>query len=304
MDVDRVEAMVLERLNAKDGAGLFALYGDAMRTAVPLDKTEEFVRAGSVEWGSLTDATTPRHHATYSIKTDHGAWQLELTIDDHGAIQSMLLHPRPTAPPVAESAIPLSLPFKGKWTVAWGGNSADVNIHVKESTPGVPWSQRRAADLVVQGWDGKSFRGDGKKNEDYLAYGLPILAVADGQVVTVIDGVPENEPGTLNALSNAGNAVVIRHTDSLYSFYAHLQPGKIKVKVGAKVKRGEVLGLCGNSGNASEPHLHCHLEDGPRFESSWGVLARFSGVKVTRARVTAKDDAYVFLKGDVIESAN
>ena len=70
------------------------------------------------------------------------------------------------------------------------------------------------------------------------------------------------------------------------------------------MKRGDTLGFCGNSGNASEPHLHFHLEDGPRFESSWGVLAIFSGVKATRTGVTARDDAYTFLKDDVIEPAN
>ena len=228
-DVDRVEAKVLERLNAKDAAGLFALYGDAMRAAVPLDKTEELVQSGATQWGKLADATSPRRHATYSITTEHGPFQLELTIDEHGAIAGMFLHAKPPAPPpVAHSQMPLALPFKGKWTVAWGGDTSEANIHVRAGAPGVPWSQRRAADLFVKGADGKTFRTDGKKNEDYLAYGLPVLAVADGQVVTVIDGVPENEPGTLNPSYLAGNEVMIRHADNLYSFYAHLQPGKIK----------------------------------------------------------------------------
>ena len=41
--------------------------------------------------------------------------------------------------------------------------------------------------------------------------------------------------------------------------YAHLQPGSIRVKVGDKVKTGQVLGLVGNTGNSSEPHLHFQL---------------------------------------------
>ena len=44
--------------------------------------------------------------------------------------------------------------------------------------------------------------------------------------------------------------------DGIYAFYAHLQPGSLKVKVGDKVRRGQVLGLIGNSGNSTEPHLH------------------------------------------------
>jgi murein DD-endopeptidase MepM/ murein hydrolase activator NlpD len=41
--------------------------------------------------------------------------------------------------------------------------------------------------------------------------------------------------------------------------YAHLQPGSLRVKVGDKVKAGQVLGLVGNTGNTSEPHLHFQL---------------------------------------------
>jgi murein DD-endopeptidase MepM/ murein hydrolase activator NlpD len=47
--------------------------------------------------------------------------------------------------------------------------------------------------------------------------------------------------------------------DGVYAFYAHLQPGSLRVKVGDKVHRGQVLGLLGNSGNSSEPHLHFHI---------------------------------------------
>ena len=48
-----------------------------------------------------------------------------------------------------------------------------------------------------------------------------------------------------------------------YANYAHLQPGSLRVKVGDKVKRGQVLGLLGNSGNSTEPHLHFSIGDGP-----------------------------------------
>ena len=43
--------------------------------------------------------------------------------------------------------------------------------------------------------------------------------------------------------------------------YAHLQPGSLKVHEGEKVRRGQVLGLVGNSGNSTEPHLHFDLCD-------------------------------------------
>ncbi len=50
-----------------------------------------------------------------------------------------------------------------------------------------------------------------------------------------------------------GNSVVIDHGNGLYSFYAHMQKGSIKVKVGYKVRVGDQLGLLGNLGTTSAP---------------------------------------------------
>jgi murein DD-endopeptidase MepM/ murein hydrolase activator NlpD len=172
-----------------------------------------------------------------------------------------------------------------------------VNHHVGQK------SQRRAADLVVVDAGGRTHRGDGRKNDDYLAYGQEVLTVADGTVITVIDGIPENAPGELNPAFLGGNTVIVKHTDSLYSLYAHLQPGKLKVKVGAKVRQGAVLGVCGNSGNSSEPHLHFQLQDAPLFEKSWGVEAVFKDVPVVRDGKPTKIADYTWLKGDLVGEA-
>ena len=52
----------------------------------------------------------------------------------------------------------------------------------------------------------------------------------------------------------AGGSVVIDHGEGIFTVYYHLS--KIKVKVGQKVKRGELLGLSGKSGRVTGPHLH------------------------------------------------
>jgi len=59
-----------------------------------------------------------------------------------------------------------------------------------------------------------------------------------------------------------GNYVIIDIGGGRYAFYAHLQPGSLRVKKGDRVRRGQVVGLVGNSGNSTEPHLHFHLADG------------------------------------------
>jgi murein DD-endopeptidase MepM/ murein hydrolase activator NlpD len=46
-----------------------------------------------------------------------------------------------------------------------------------------------------------------------------------------------------------------------YAFYAHLQPGSLRVHVGDHVKEGQTIALLGNSGNADAPHLHFQVMD-------------------------------------------
>jgi murein DD-endopeptidase MepM/ murein hydrolase activator NlpD len=138
-------------------------------------------------------------------------------------------------------------------------------------------AQRFAIDWVRINADGKTFTGDAKNNKNYRAYGSDALAVADGVVTEVKDGIPENVPGqnsravpiTLETVG--GNHVILDIGHGRYAFYAHLQPGSLKVKLGDHVKRGQVLGLVGNSGNSTEPHLHFHLSDANSPLGSEGI---------------------------------
>src|SRR5207244_4161357 len=56
-----------------------------------------------------------------------------------------------------------------------------------------------------------------------------------------------------------------------YALYAHVQPGSLRVKVGDRVQRGQVVALLGNSGNSTEPHVHFQVADAPNFLASEGV---------------------------------
>lgn len=291
----------MKLVNAGDADGLFALFDPRLQDAVPLEAARQMVQSIVEARGKLTSAArTPGEASptmgTYRIRAERGQWQLSLHLAPDGRIDGFGFgNPPEPDPPVAESGIALALPFRGKWYVYWGGSKVEHNQHVTHK------SQRRAADLMIRGADGKTHRGDGSKNEDYLAFGQDVLAVADGKVVTVIDGVADNTPGAMNPYFALGNAVIIEHTPKLYSLYAHLQPGKLAVKLGAVVRRGDVLGLCGNSGNSSEPHLHFHLQDGPLVEASYGVEAVFASPSVTRDGVAQRPERYVFLKGDEVE---
>jgi murein DD-endopeptidase MepM/ murein hydrolase activator NlpD len=103
-------------------------------------------------------------------------------------------------------------------------------------------------------------------------------------VVATLDGLPDQvppnnpDPSTITLENIDGNHVVLDIGDGFFAFYAHMKPGSVRVRVGQKVRAGAVLGLLGNSGNSSAPHLHFHVMDGPSVLGSEGVphvLRRF-----------------------------
>jgi murein DD-endopeptidase MepM/ murein hydrolase activator NlpD len=77
-----------------------------------------------------------------------------------------------------------------------------------------------------------------------------------------------------------GNHVVLDIGGGHYAFYAHLKPGSLKVKLGDKVKRGQVIGLVGNTGNSTEPHLHFHVADGISPLGSEGLPYRLESFEI------------------------
>lgn len=128
------------------------------------------------------------------------------------------------------------------------------------NTPGV--SQRYAVDWIRYGANGKIYSDDPYKNEDYFCYGQEIHAVADGEIVDTKDQVPDNTPWSSPPITvtwAGGNYAMEQIANGTYAFYAHMIPGSLKVKIGDKVKKGDVLGLLGNSGNSDAPHLHFHI---------------------------------------------
>jgi murein DD-endopeptidase MepM/ murein hydrolase activator NlpD len=173
----------------------------------------------------------------------------------------------------------LRLPFDAAWTVAWGGRTIEQNQHAAMA------DQRFAYDFfVVDG--GSTHRGDGRRNEDYFAYGRSVLAPAAGRVVVAVDGVPDNLPGELGTAQLAGNHVIIDHGHGEYSLLAHLVPGSVSVKPGDPISSGQKLGRCGNSGHSSEPHLHYHLQSTARLSDGEGLPAQFVGYIADGARVS------------------
>jgi Peptidase family M23 len=171
---------------------------------------------------------------------------------------------------VGAAAVVIGPPLKGPRWVAGGGCCATITYHrgATLSINGqVHVAERFAIDFVQLNDNGSLASGPAAALASYRYFGAEVLSVADGVVAAIHDGDAEEVPGKLpegKSIANAGgNYVVVDIGEGRFAFYAHLQPGSLRVKQGDHVGQGQVLALLGNSGNADAPHLHFHVMDGP-----------------------------------------
>jgi hypothetical protein len=181
-----------------------------------------------------------------------------------------------------DAAVILGDPFEGGvWLAGDGpGNNSNHRRSIVAIDGQIHDAQRFAIDWVKVGPNGDSHHDGTARNENWWCYGEPILAVADGDVTQVLDGIPENTPHVLPkevTLNNiVGNYVTLRIAPTRYVTYAHLQTGSVRVRVHDHVARGNVIGRLGNSGQATAPHLHLQVTDGNSVLQSEGVPFIFS----------------------------
>ncbi len=165
-------------------------------------------------------------------------------------------------------AIVIGPPLRGAGYIA-ADSCCDATRHTRATVPvngRVRIAQRYAVDWERLDDANRIYAGPREQLTSYTIYGKEAIAVADARVVTAIDGLPEQIPGKFPdalPLDQAdGNAVVLDLGGRRFALYAHFKRGSVRVRPGDSVKRGEVLGLVGNSGNSIAPHLHFHVMDG------------------------------------------
>ncbi|MGH7879428.1 MAG: M23 family metallopeptidase [Candidatus Binataceae bacterium] len=182
--------------------------------------------------------------------------------------------------PVSRQApLVIEPPVRGDdWLAANGPSNGSDHRRAILFYNGVPFiGQRYAIDWVELGADGHNYTGDEHNNASYHAYNREIHAVADGTIVAVKDGIPENIPNsgklaiTVTDATIAGNHIIEDLGGGHFAAYAHLRPGTITVKPGQRVHASEVIAHLGNTGNSSEPHLHFQLCDAPAFLHAEGL---------------------------------
>jgi murein DD-endopeptidase MepM/ murein hydrolase activator NlpD len=161
--------------------------------------------------------------------------------------------------PPADS-VAIDPPLAGEWATVSGGRSTLVSHHY--SAPFV----RDAVDFVQLDEDGRGYRGDPKRAESWYGYGEPVLAPADGTVVSVSDVHPDEPIGKLGVRPSYGNHVLLRIGEHRYAVMGHLKQGSARVREGERVRLGQQIAAVGDSGDSLWPHLHIHVQEGPELD--------------------------------------
>lgn len=187
------------------------------------------------------------------------------------------------AAPVAVLGAPLrGGPWVAIYDAGWerGHRRVVYAVDGKARTPG-----RHAVDWVRLDTQGRKQAADGDRAAEAYSYGEDVLAVADGVIVKVRDDVPErqvlSERARHDLASGSGNVVALDIGGGRYAYYGHLRSGSVRVKIGQRVRKGDVLASVGFSGSASNPQLHFHLGDAPDALAAEGlpfVLERFDAL--------------------------
>lgn len=198
------------------------------------------------------------------------------------------------------------LPFDGSWLTFWGGDTPEQNHHHDTA------SQKYAFDFIMTDAAGKFFHTNGKSCEDYFSFGQNIIAPAEGEVIETVDGLRDNKPGELNSFNFIGNYVMLKQTDNVFLVLGHLRQNSVLVKPNQKIKAGDKIGECGNSGYSTDPHLHMHAQSSSvfarvdknykRVDVAKGCMVKFASIRVqtdSKAKTLAN---YSPVKGDKVSN--
>ena len=185
--------------------------------------------------------------------------------------------------PVPVGCVPLAVihpPLVGHGWLALNGCCTFAVYHraLVNFVNGDPWtSEHFAIDFIQLGPNNSARNGPPEALSSWFAYGTPVLAVAPGVVTEAVDGIPDSPVGMIPNITtvegSAGNHIILDIGGGRYVGYFHLKPGTIpaRVRKGAVLRPGELIGRVGNSGASSSPHLHFQLMNLPSAYKSHGL---------------------------------
>ncbi len=189
----------------------------------------------------------------------------------------------------------LILPLRGKIFVWEGHDLYAHHLRVPLGDPNVQAigitanSNDFASDFIYLDAQGREYHDDPRRLDNWYGYGKSIYAPGAGVVLAIANDIPENwfedEKATKighptlpsgKDPKDIGNFVLLNHQNGEYSLLVHMKPGSVIVRLGDRVRQGQLLGRIGFAGDSIFPHLHYSLMDGPEVFKAWGIPAYFS----------------------------
>ncbi len=137
---------------------------------------------------------------------------------------------------------------------------------------------------IIQGFNGKfSHNYDRSRHAiDFnMNIGDTICAARRGIVVTAKED--SNKGGKTRKYQSFSNKIVIYHEDGTFAHYAHLVQNGVLVELGDTVEKGQAIGISGNTGFSSGPHLHFVVRI-PTEEGEKSIPIQFENVKSKKLR--------------------
>ena len=265
--------------NESDYEELYSLFGDKLKarnTPTKLRLTMEPLKTTIGGIKSLDFIGRKAGISSFKSTHENAIIAIEMAADDFGKITHLETGPYipDNAKTLERNITSVDLPFEDEWYVFWGGNTTSKNYHNGHA------SMYGAFDFWVMGSNGKSHKTNGQSNEDYYAFGKEIIAPCDGTISWVLSGTKDNIPPAINRNAGYGNMVILSTDSAEHFIFAHLKYQSIVVENGQKVKKGQKIGHCGNSGNSTEPHLHFGLQNTSNPISTQGSFTYFQEILV------------------------
>lgn len=262
---------------------LYASFTPGMKKQSPETKIAAIAKQMEEKLGSptqtLAENFVPGFGAAVTIYTHTSAYSkskmpvvVVVAVTGEGNLADLQISPVPAIPADEyadyEDTTKLRLPFNGSWMVLQGGRTVYDNAFAATD-------DHRYTTSFIAVKDGVPYENTGRKNSDYYCWGQPVLSPAAGLVIQSSGNYADHPPGRMPEIQSRGNYVVIAHGNNEFSLIPYLKAGSLKVRNGQRVKQGEVVGECGDSGSSFAPHVEYSLQNTRGFPLPQTMPAQF-----------------------------